>query len=115
MRTVFGKILLAALMTTGLVFSSAHAESSKFHKVDLDVANTVMIRAEIGQMGWYYWMDSTACLCWIGGKNASDNYATAATFDCKKLKAHPKMADHMACLNEEAPTATAAAPATEKK
>lgn len=109
MRTVFGKLLLATLLSAGLMLSSAQAESSKLSKVDLDVATTSLVRAEIGQLGWYYWMDSTACICWVGGKNASDNYASASVFDCKKLKAHPKMADHMGCLDETAATPAAAA------
>jgi hypothetical protein len=82
----------------------ALAESSKLHKVDLDVSGTTIVRAELGQFGWYYWMDATACVCWVGGKTGSDQYSTASMFDCQKLKAHPAMAEYVSeCGNAKEP------------
>lgn len=83
------------VLALGLGSASALAESSKLLKIDLDVSSTVMVRAELGQGDWYYWIDSSACVCWVGRKDASAGGMTS-TFDCKKLKAHAKLNEHVA-------------------
>ncbi len=85
---------------------SAKADSSKIQKIDLDISSTVLTRAELGQFGWYYWIDETACICWIGGKTGSDNFSTASIVDCKKLKGHVKLQEHLSCLSEDSGTKT---------
>ena len=102
------KIGFIAFVLT-LVSAAAFAESSNYQKVDLDVATTKIVRAELGQQGWFYWMDSTACICWIGGKNGTEPYSTASIFDCMKLKNHPKMSELVAsCGGGLAPPAAPA-------
>lgn len=107
-------IRLLKIVPILMVFVSltVFGESSKFQKIDLDVENTHIVRAELGQMGWFYWIDVNACICWVGSKNASEPYATAGTFDCKRLKAHPKLAELLSgCAKDD----TAAAPAPPAK
>ena len=91
-------IPLSLVFLLGVSFGAlALAESSKIMKIDLDVDNTLIVRAEIGQGDWFYWADTTACVCWVGGKTASgSNCGASATFDCKRLKAHPKLAEALA-------------------
>ncbi len=63
-------------------------------KVDLDVDSTVIIKADLDQGGWYYWIDKNACVCWVGGTNGA-NSPVATSFHCENLKAHKKLADHV--------------------
>lgn len=83
-----------ALVIAMFFSTPAHAESSKLIKVDLDVDSTVLVKAELDQADWYYWIDKNACLCWVGGK-AGGTHPVASIFDCDKLKAHPKLAEHV--------------------
>jgi hypothetical protein len=87
---------LLVSLALGIAFLpiNAFSESSKLVKVDLDVDSTVMVRAELGQADWYYWIDATACVCWVGRKDAGQG-GMSSTFDCKRLKAHPKLTEHL--------------------
>ena len=103
-------IISALAFVLTISVSNSFAESSHYQKIDLDVVTTQIVRAELGQMGWFYWMDATACICWIGGKNGSEPFSTASIFDCAKLKYHPKMSELISnCKKEDG--ATSAAPA----
>ncbi len=82
--------VLAMIFSTHL----ANAENSQLVKVDLDLDSTVIVKADLDQLGWYYYIDKTACVCWVAAKSTIE--AGPSTFDCAKLKAHPALADHVA-------------------
>ncbi|MGE4234397.1 MAG: hypothetical protein AB7F43_13805 [Bacteriovoracia bacterium] len=112
---MYGKKLLIGLLgiTSLLVIAGvARADSSKLIKVDLDIGSTVLVRADLGYGDWYYWADTTACVCWVSGKN-SDIPGSAAA-DCEKIAKHPRMKEVLKrCLpgfHEEAAAAPAATP-----
>jgi len=71
-----------------LLNSSVFAESSKITKVDLDVKTTHIIKADLGRDDLFYYMDVTACLCWVS-QSMGSSFAVS-TFDCSKLEKHPK-------------------------
>ena len=72
-----------------LLISVDLAAGSKRTDVDLDVKTTEIVRAELDVDNHYYYIDPTACICWvsrlIGGSNST------STFDCSKLFAYPKL------------------------
>lgn len=71
-----------------LLAGALYGESSKMTKVDLDVKTTSLIKADLGRDDLYYYMDATACICWVS-QTMGSNFGIS-TFDCKKLAAHPK-------------------------
>lgn len=78
---------------------SVFADNSKLTKVDIDVKTTHIVRADLDIDDLYYYIDTTACICWlsrvIGGSPA------LTTVDCNKLGAHPKLETHLAkCLGK---------------
>jgi len=72
---------------------------SKMTKVDLDVKGTELVRAELDVDDHYYYIDPTACICWvsrlIGGSNST------STFDCSKLAAYPKLEQYIKKCSEQ--------------
>ena len=84
MKTIVS-ICLAFCLNGGLVF----AESSKMTKIDLDVKTTNIVKADLGRDDLVYYMDTTACLCWIS-QSMGSSFAVSV-FDCSKLAAHPKL------------------------
>lgn len=82
-------VLLVALVSCVNLFGSG----AKMIKVDLDQKGTQLVKAELDLDDTYYYIDTTACLCWvakiIGGSSA------IAVFDCKNLMAYPKLEEHL--------------------
>jgi len=66
---------------------------SKRTDVDLDVKTTEIIRAELDIDDHYYYIDPTACICWVSRIIGSSN--STATFDCSKLLAYKKLEAHL--------------------
>ena len=79
-------VFLVFMMLSPVVF----AESSKITKLDLDVKTTHIVKADIGRDDLYYYMDVTACICWVSQSMGSS--FSVSTFDCSKLALHPKFA-----------------------
>ena len=72
-----------------LLISLNLTAGSKRINIDLDVKTTELVRVELDVDDHYYYIDTTACICWvsrlIGGSNST------STFDCSKLLAYPKL------------------------
>ncbi len=77
-----------------LLNSVAFGESSKVTKVDLDVKTTHIIKADIGRDDLFYYMDLTACVCWVS-QSMGSSFAVS-TFDCAKLEKHPRLEKYVA-------------------
>lgn len=77
-----------------LLNSVVFAESSKITKVDLDVKTTHIIKADLGRDDLFYYMDLTACVCWVS-QSMGSSFAVS-TFDCAKLEKHPKLEKYIA-------------------
>jgi len=107
------KTIICACFALCLFSSFAFAESSKLTKVDLDVKTTHLVKAELGRDDLVYYIDLTACVCWVSQSMGSS--FSVSTFDCSKLTAHPKLEKLMAeCgpvkkeeVKETVPTAAA--------
>lgn len=70
---------------------------SQLTKVDLDIESTEIVKADTDILGWYYYIDKAACICWVGGKSSIE--AGPSVFDCSKLKAHAPLREHLkACV-----------------
>ena len=78
-------ICIVLCLNSGLAF----ADSSKMTKVDLDVKTTNIVKADLGRDDLVYYMDTTACLCWIS-QSMGSSFAVSV-FDCSKLVSHPKL------------------------
>ena len=87
------KIIFGCFMFC-LLSSVAFAESSKITKVDLDVKTTHIIKADLGRDDLVYYMDLTACVCWVS-QSMGSSFAVS-TFDCSKLEKHPKLEKYVA-------------------
>jgi hypothetical protein len=74
--------------------SVVFAESSKMTKVDIDVKTTHIIKADLGRDDLFYYMDLTACICWVS-QSMGSSFAVS-TFDCAKLEKHPKLEKYIA-------------------
>lgn len=83
------KNIICICFALSLISSVAFAESSKMTKVDLDVKTTNIVKADLGRDDLVYYMDLTACICWIS-QSMGSSFAVS-TFDCSKLAAHPKL------------------------
>lgn len=80
--------------------SNAEAARSKMTKVDIDVDTTHVIKADIGRDDLYYYIDDTACICWVS-QSMGSSFAVS-TFDCTKLIKHPKLKPHVEdCLEHK--------------
>jgi hypothetical protein len=86
-------IFLAFIFLMPLV---AFAGTEKI-KVDLDDKSTKLVVADLGAGGFNYWIDKVACLCWV--ENTIGASYAVAQVDCKKLKAHAKLAPHLSECN----------------
>lgn len=77
----------------GLILSSvAFAEDSTMKSVDLDVNTTYLIKADLDLNGYYYYIDKTACICWLGSSSGSDSMIRVP---CKKLNEHAKLTPYV--------------------
>ena len=89
------KMFIVAL----LVSASVYAGGSKLIEVDLDEKGTQIVKAELDVDDIYYYIDTTACVCWvsriIGGSD------TIATVDCKKLNAYSKLQQYVAMCSSD--------------
>lgn len=85
---------------------TAYASGSKMVKVDLDDRGTQIVKAELDLDDTYYYIDTTACVCWlakiIGGSSA------VSVFDCKNLAAYPKLEQYLSNCNISSKPAAAA-------
>jgi len=87
-KLIFGCFMFCVLS------SLSFAESSKMTKVDLDVKTTHIIKADLGRDDLFYYMDLTACVCWVS-QSMGSSFAVS-TFDCAKLEKHPKLEKYVA-------------------
>jgi hypothetical protein len=115
---VMMKLFFGFLIVFTMIFSATNvfADSSKIIKVDLDVSSTVIIRADLGQDDLYYYIDKTACVCWLS-RTVGGSIAMTVV-DCKGISNHPKLKGHLEdCLKtvSETPVAVAPAPIVEVK
>jgi len=90
------KLIFSGFMCC-VLSSLVFAESSKITKVDLDVKTTHIIKADIGRDDLVYYMDATACICWVS-QSMGSSFAVS-TFDCSKLVKHPKLEKYVADCN----------------
>jgi hypothetical protein len=88
------KNLICLCFVLSLLSSMAFAESSKLTKVDLDVKTTRIVKADLGRDDLFYYMDLTACVCWIS-QSMGSSFAVS-TFDCSKLALHPRLEKYVA-------------------
>lgn len=93
------KLTCLMVLSLFVLSFSVFADNSKLTKVDIDVKTTHIVRADLDIDDLYYYVDTTACICWlsrvIGGSPA------LTTVDCNKLGAHPKLETHLAkCLGK---------------
>jgi hypothetical protein len=74
------------LMVIALLFTTqSFAEDSTMKSVDLDVNTTYLIKADLDLNGYYYYIDKTACICWLGSSSGSNPMIRVP---CKKLNEH---------------------------
>lgn len=83
-------LLFTAMM---LLPISTWAGNSKLTEVDLDEDTTQIIKADLDQEDLYYYIDKTACVCWVANMDKQKTYA--AHIPCKGLKAHEKLKAHL--------------------
>lgn len=88
------KNIICTCFALYLISGPVFAESSKMTKVDLDVKTTNIVKADLGRDDLVYYMDVTACICWVS-QSMGSSFAVA-TFDCSKLAAHPKLEKYVA-------------------
>ena len=93
--SLFKKILFFFLLSYA---GSASADSSKEIEVDLDTGSTVIVKAPTDASHWTYFVDKTACICWVAN-TYGNNAAPPATVPCEKLKAHAKLKPHLSSCN----------------
>lgn len=102
------------LIFTALFFilSTGLFAGSKRIVVDLDVKTTEIVRVELDVDDHYYYIDPTACICWvsrlIGGSNST------STFDCSKLFAYQKLESHLKKCKETKEEVKAVEPVKEE-
>ena len=91
-RLVNSKI--AQFIALGLLFQSAISfAGSHLIKADLDLDSTVIVKADLDILGFYYYIDKNACICWVAGKSSVE--AAPSVFDCAKLKVYPQLKEHI--------------------
>jgi hypothetical protein len=73
------------LVFVSLFCLSSFAEDSTIKSVDLDVNTTYLIKADLDLNGYYYYIDKTACICWLGSSSGSNPMINVS---CKKLNEH---------------------------
>ncbi|MEI6080587.1 MAG: hypothetical protein WCQ53_08140 [bacterium] len=87
------KFVVIFIITASFISINAFADNSKMTKVDIDVKSTHIVKADLDQDDFFYYIDVNACICWIsrliGGAPA------IATFDCAKLAAHPRLEQYV--------------------
>jgi hypothetical protein len=98
--------VLFFLLSTGLF------AGSKMTKVDLDVKGTEIVRVELDVDDHYYYIDPTACICWVSRIIGSSN--SSSTFDCSKLFAYQKLEAHLKKCKEVKEEAKVTEPAKEE-
>jgi hypothetical protein len=79
------KLFLLSFLLSSVVFASG----SKMIKVDLDEKGTQIIKADLDIDDLYYYIDTNACICWVGKIMGGSN--AISTFDCKNLLAYKKL------------------------
>ncbi len=63
----------------------------------MDDDATYLIQADIDLNGWYYYIDKTACICWLGSASGNDPMINVS---CVKLIEHASLTPHVAHCKE---------------
>ena len=71
---------------------STFGDRSKVIEVNLDEKTTVFVEADTNVRNIKYYIDKTACICFLGGQSASSGNNTVS---CKRLARHPKLKVHL--------------------
>ncbi len=81
-----------------LFFSvSVFAEDSTMKSISLDHDTTYLIKADIDLNGYYYYIDKTACICWLGSSSGSNPMINVS---CVKLKEHGALTPYVVHCKE---------------
>lgn len=100
MRTVLTSLLVFfSLFLIGT--SIVEAGNSQLKDVDLDEDSTVLIKADLDQDDLYYYVDKTACNCFL--RVADKHFSGLAPVDCWNLRKHEKLKEHVQACKPEAP------------
>lgn len=83
------------VLTLSLMLLPVHtwAGDSDLVEVDLDEDTTKIVKADLDLEELYYYVDTTACVCWVA--NLDKNKTYAAHIPCKGLKNHEKLKAHL--------------------
>lgn len=85
------KILLFTL-SLFLVFNVS-AEDSTMDSISLDHNSTYLIQADLDLNGYYYYIDKTACICWLGSSSGSNPMIAVP---CENLIEHAALTSYVA-------------------
>jgi hypothetical protein len=72
-------------------------EDSTLESISLDDNSTYIIQADIDLNGWYYYIDKTACICWLGSSSGSNPMINVS---CVKLIEHAALTPYVAHCKE---------------
>lgn len=75
-----------------LFISSTFAEDSTMKEVDLDKDTMYIIQADTDLNGYYYYIDKTACICWLGSSSGKNPMIAVS---CKKLGEHETLTPYV--------------------
>ncbi len=90
---------VAAILLIGT--TAVNAGDSKMEEVDLDEDSTVLIKADLEQDDLYYYIDKTACNCYL--RVADKHYSGITQVDCWNLRKHKKLEKHVTACKTETP------------
>lgn len=85
------------LMSFFLMFY-VFGEDSTMDSISMDDDSTYLIQADIDLNGWYYYIDKTACICWLGSSSGSDPMINVS---CEKLIEHATLTPYVAHCKED--------------
>ena len=88
---IFSFIMLISLSVSSL------AEDSTMKEISLDHNSTYLIQADLDVNGYYYYIDKTACICWLGSSSGSNPMINVS---CKKLAEHGGLTPYVVHCNE---------------
>lgn len=76
------------VLLLALISAVSYAGGSKIVKIDLDDNGTQLVKADLDLDDIYYYMDTTACVCWV--TKVLGGSSDLSVFDCKNLSAYSK-------------------------
>ena len=89
-----GTSMKIILLTFCLFFSfNLFAEDSTMDSISLDHNSTYLIQADLDLNGYYYYIDKTACICWLGSSSGSNPMINVS---CEKLIEHAALTPYVA-------------------